>query len=307
LTTSPFSKSEAGVSVDVSAFVINGLKIPAESATDSVSSMTMYEKARLASLTIKVADKTAFALQGLGFEVAPPEGGKPMQFTGAADKFSVDLTLVEDPSYKFFIDALGYQNLDGFFEMAGSWQPADGRWSLSQYDISIENAGTLGLKLDFGGFTPEVVKAIREITTKQDEASAEADNSGNEMAMFGLMQQMTFNSATFRFDDDTLTSRAIDVVAKQQGRKPSDIVNFAKASLPFAMMQMNTPELTAEISTAINAYLDDPQSIEISATPPAPVPFAMIAAIGGSSPDDAGKMTAALWKALGVKVTANRK
>ena len=36
------------------------------------------------------------------------------------------------------------------------------------------------------------------------------------------------------------------------------------------MMQSNTPELATEISAAVNAYLDDPQSIEIAAAPPAP-------------------------------------
>ncbi len=76
------------MTVDLSAIVVNGLSIPAEGATDPLSSMTMYESIELASMTVKVADKTAFALQGLGFEVTPPEDGKPMEFTGAAEKFS---------------------------------------------------------------------------------------------------------------------------------------------------------------------------------------------------------------------------
>ena len=160
LTTSPFSKSEDGCRSISSPVVVNGLRIPAEGATDPMSSMTMYESVKLASMTVKVADKTAFAMQGLGFDLAPPEAGKPMAFTGAAEKFSMDLTLIEDPTYKGYIDALGYQNLNGFFKMAGSWQPADGRWSLSQYDISIENAGTLGMTLDLGGLTPEIIKSI---------------------------------------------------------------------------------------------------------------------------------------------------
>ena len=307
LTTAPFSKSEDGVAVDISSFVVNGLKIPAEGAADPASSMTMYESADLASMTVRIADKTAFALQGLGFEMTPPEGGKPLEFTGAAEKFSVDLTLVEDPQYKTIIDQLGYQNLNGFFEMAGSWQPTDGRWAVSQYDVSIENAGTFGITMDFGGFTPDVVNSIREISTKMAEASDGADNSGSEMAMLGLMQQITFHSITARFDDDTLTSRAVDVVATQQRQKPADIINLAKAAIPFALMSLNSPELTAEVSAAVNTYLDDPQSIEVAAVPPAPVPFALIGATAMSSPDDAAQTTNALWKILGVKVTANEK
>src|SRR5690606_1445027 len=104
-------------------------------------------------MNVSVGGKRAFEMQGLGFEMAAPEGGKPMEFNGAAEKFSVDLTLVDDPQYKGIIQALGYETLDGYFEMAGSWQPEDGRWSLSQYDVSFENVGMIGTTLDFGGFT----------------------------------------------------------------------------------------------------------------------------------------------------------
>ena len=230
LTTSPFSKSEDGVSVDMSAFVVNGLNIPAEGATDPVSSMTMYESARLASLTVKVADKTAFAMQGLGSRSrrrrrkADGSSPAPQRNSAWTSRWS------RIRRTRRYIDALGYQNLNGFFEMAGSWQPADGRWSLSQYDISIENAGTFGMTLDLGGFTPEFVKSIREISTRMAETSSGRDNSADEMAMLGLMQQMTFNSADRPFRRRQLTGRAINLVAKQQGQKPADIVNLAKAA-----------------------------------------------------------------------------
>ena len=51
-----------------------------------------------------------------------------------------------------------------------------------------------------------------------DATSADADDSADEMAMLGLMQQMTFNSAAIRFDDASLTSRAINLVARSKAR-----------------------------------------------------------------------------------------
>ena len=62
---------------------------------------------------------------------------------------------------------------------------------------------------------------------------AGADNSAQGMAMLGLMQQLTFNGASIRFDDDSLTGKVLDYVAKQQGMKPEDIANQAKAIVPF--------------------------------------------------------------------------
>jgi hypothetical protein len=126
------------------------------------------------------------------------------------------------------------------------------------------------------------------------------------MEMLGLMQQLSFNGATIRFDDASLTGKILDYVAKQQGQKREDVVNLAKAMLPFALMQVQLPDLAAAISPAVNTYLDDPRSIEIKATPPQPVPFAMIGGAAMASPNDPGATAKALWSMLGVTVTANQ-
>ena len=119
------------------------------------------------------------------------------------------------------IEALGYQHINGYFEMAGSWQPTDGRMGLTQYDISVENAGTLGMTFDLGGYTPDFVKSIQEMQKKMAAQPAGADNSAQGLAMLGLMQQLTFNGASIRFDDDSLTGKVLEFVAKQQGQKPA--------------------------------------------------------------------------------------
>lgn len=300
LTTAPFSKTEDGISVDISSFSINGLSLAAEGDTDPMAALMLYDSAELPSLSVKVADKTAFALNGLSFELTEPEDGKPLAFTGAAEKFTADLSLIEDPQSKAVIDALGYQNISGYFEMAGSWQPTDGRLTLSQNDIAIENAGTLGITFDLGGYTVDFVKSMQEMQKKMAEKPAGGDNSSEGIAMLGLMQQLTFNGASVRIDDNSLTGKVLAYVAAQQGQKPADIANQAKAILPFLLAQINNPDLAAQASAAVNAYLDDPQNIEIAAAPPAPVPFAQIMAGAMSNPMD-------LTKSLGVKVTANQK
>ncbi|TIQ76407.1 MAG: hypothetical protein E5X44_33155, partial [Mesorhizobium sp.] len=118
------------------------------------------------------------------------------------------------------------------------------------------------------------------------------------MAMLGVLQQLSFNSASIRFDDDSLTNKVLDYVGKQQGMSGKDVANQAKAVVPFGMAQLNNPELTAQVSAAVGKYLDDPQSIEILAKPPAAVPFALIMAGAMSNPTD-------LTKTLGVTVKAN--
>ncbi len=79
--------------------------------------------------------------------------------------------------------------------MAGSWQPTDGRMALSQYDISVENAGTIGMTFDFGGYTPDFIKSMQEMQKQMAAQPDGADSSAQGMAMLGLMQQLTLHSA----------------------------------------------------------------------------------------------------------------
>lgn len=298
VSTDPFSKTQDGATVELSPIVFTGVKLPAEGATDALANILFYEGAKVDNFVVKLGDKTAFSLTGLSAEIAPPAGGEPMTFSGEADRFSADLSLVEDPQAKAAIQALGYENLSGSLAVNGSWQPTDGRMAFEQYDITVDNAGTFGMSFDLGGYTPAFIKSLQELQKKMAAQPEGADNSAEGMAMLGLMQQLTFHSASMRWDDDSLTNKVIDYVAKMQNMKPDDIRNQAKAIVPFMAAQLNNPDLSAKLTEAVVKYLDAPQSLEISAQPANPVPFAQIAAAGMSNPIE-------LTKTLGVTVTAN--
>ncbi|RWM05948.1 MAG: DUF945 domain-containing protein [Mesorhizobium sp.] len=298
VSTSAFEHSKDGVTLNLSPFVIHDMKVPAEGSTDPLGSMMMYKSAELSSMTVKVGDKTAFSMDGLAVQITPPADGKAMDFTANTEKFNADLTLVDDPKSKEAIDALGYQNISGNISMAGTWQPSDGKMELSKYDISVDNAGTLGMTFDLGGYTVDFIKSMQAMQKQLASQPEGADNSAQGMAMLGLLQQLSFNGASVRFDDDSLTGKVLDYVGKQQGMSAKDVANQAKAIVPFGMAQLNNPELTAEVSAAVNKFLDDPKSLEISAEPPSSVPFALIMAGAMSNPLD-------LPKTLGVKVKAN--
>jgi hypothetical protein len=294
-----YSTTEEGMTFSLAGASISGLTLPAAGSTDPLASLMLYDTADLATVSVKKGDKQLFSLDKLHVELTQPADGKPMAFTGAAEKFSADLTETEDPQSKAVIEALGYQQINGYFEMAGSWQPSDGRIGLSQYDISVENAGTLGMTFDLGGYTPEFVKSIQDLQKQMAAQPAGADNSAQGLAILGLMQQLTFNAASVRWDDDSLTKKVLDFVASSQGQKPEDIANQAKAVVPFLMATLNNPELTQQVTEAVTKYLDEPKSIEISAEPDAAVPFAVImAGAMSSAPQD-------LAKTLAVSVSAN--
>ncbi|CAI2935270.1 conserved exported protein of unknown function [Aminobacter niigataensis] len=299
LSTEAYSLTEGTTKVDVSPLNIGNVSLPAEGSTDPLASFLMYETANLDNVSVKIGDKQAFQMTNFAAEVTPPADGNAMEFTGSAEKFTADLSLVEDPQSKAAIDALGYQNISGDFQLAGTWQPTDGRMALSNYDITVDDAGTLGMTFDLGGYTVDFLKSVQDLQKKMADQPEGTDNSAQGLAMLGLMQQLTFNGATVRFDDDSVTNKVLEYVGKQQGMSAKDIANQAKAIVPFMLMELNNPELAAQVTAAVTAYLDNPKSLEIAAKPASPVPFALLAASGMSNPKE-------LPKTLGLTVTANQ-
>jgi len=305
-STAPISSTTEGVTVDLSEIVIKGLKIPAEDSDDPLAAISFYDSVEMASASVKMADKTVFSISGLSAVISPPVEGKPMDFTAGVASFSGDLSGVTDPQTKAIVDAFGYQTINGSYATAGTWNLADGRLNVTQNDVVVENAGKFGFKADISGYTLDFIKQMQEVQKKMAaQPAGEAASSAADMEMLGLLQQLSLNGAAIRFDDASLTGKVLDFVAQQQGQKREDVVNLAKASLPFLLMQMQLPDLAAVISPAVNTYLDDPKSIEIKAAPAAPVPFPLIAAAGMANPDP-GAAAKAIWSLLGVTVTANQ-
>jgi len=65
------SPEEDGMTVALSGASITGLKLPAENATDALSSMMMYESAKLDNFAVNKGDKEIFGLQNLHAEITP--------------------------------------------------------------------------------------------------------------------------------------------------------------------------------------------------------------------------------------------
>ena len=63
------------------------------------------------------------------------------------------------------------------------------------------------MTVDLGGYTPAFVKSMQDMQKQMAAQPAGADNSAQGLAMLGLMQQLTFNSASIRWDDDSLTKQ----------------------------------------------------------------------------------------------------
>lgn len=293
-----YSVENAGATASMTDVSISGLRLPPPDSTDPMDSVMLYDKAKIGEVSVKRDGKQVFDMTGFHVDITRPEGDNPLKFDGAADGFTADLSGVDDPKSKAAIKALGYETVKGSFSMAGSWAPKTGEASLDTYKLIVEDAGTFDISLKMNGYTPEFIRSLHAIRKKIAEAP-EDQKTAQSMALLGLMQQLSFSGATIRFDDDSLTGKVMDYAAEQQGTKRSDIANQAKAVLPFMLMKLNNPDLSAEVTKAVSTFLDDPKNLAIVAAPPNPVPLAMIAAGAMGAPQQ-------LPETLGLKIIANQ-
>lgn len=292
-----YSMSDSERSFYVNNVRAEGVLVPAEGQKLPYGGMTAYQNVSVSEIGLDIKGAEVLRMNDFHVEMTSPEDGSPLEYSGALEALSIDFTTMPDPQTRGILEALGYLKMEGFLEMGGSWNPADGQLDMSQFDLTVNDAGTLGFALSLGGYTTAFLEQLQAMQT-QLTSNPGGDNSAAGMAMLGLMQQLTFNSASISFFDDTLTSKVIGFVASMQGVDPVVITNQAKGMVPFLMMQLNNPELTNMVTTAVTKFLDDPKSLVIAAEPNAPVPFAVIMAAAMSAPQT-------LPQQLGVTVSAN--
>ncbi len=290
-----------GVHITVKNIEISGLSVPKEATDANFQGMPIYESASTGEIAIEKDGKTIVSIGSTAGKMDRAGDNSSVTFKATVADIAADLTAIpsKDPKAAAVIDALQLQQLQGEVNMTGSWEVATGKVDLSEYSMDLRDVGKLNIKLNFSGYTMEFLKAMREAQeamAKNPDQKAAQSSFG--LAMMGLMQQLTFNSAAVRFDDASITKRVLDFAGQQQGVNGEQFAQSLKAMAPIMLARLNMPEFQAQLTTALNAYLDNPESIEIVAAPSSPVPVPQIMGAVMGAPQT-------IPQVLGVSVNAN--
>lgn len=295
-----FQQSEDDFDIALKGVSIEGLILPKEAEDAPYGGLMQYRRFALESARVgKNGDEPIFTLGNLVADTDLGDGANKMSFEGSAESFSLDLSKLTDSREAHEqLKEYGYEQLSGRVDMAGSWTLDDGRMQVSRYDLKLDNAGTLAITADISGYTPEFLRTLQEMQEKMENGTEEQQQAQG-LAMLGLMQQLNLHGASIRFSDASLTGKLIAYVAAQQGVKPEDVANQAKAIVPLMAGQYLGPDLTQSLAKAVTTYLDDPRNLTISIAPEEPMPFAVLMGTAMGSPE-------ALAKQVGLQVRANQ-
>ncbi|TAV84998.1 hypothetical protein [Rhizobium leguminosarum] len=276
---------------------ITGLTIPANATGDTLNDFLLYETVSTGPIALNIKGKDVLAIESIESNLERQDGGFAYDANVAGLK--ADLSQVEDANAKEAIEKLGLTTLDGAVTMKGIWEIESGKVAVDEYAFDFKNVGRLNFAVDFSGYTLGFIKSLQEaVKTAEANPNKEEANQAVGLAMLGLMQQLTINSASIRFDDASITKKALDYAGSQQGVTGDQLAQSLKGLVPMMMAQLNIPELQNQVAAAVTTYLDGPKSLTISAAPEKPVPVPMIIGAAMGAPNT-------IPSVLGVKVTAN--
>ncbi|SMD09126.1 hypothetical protein [Rhizobium sp. RU36D] len=285
--------------ITASDIYLSGLYVPADPNGDKLDSVMLYDEAHSGSVSVVVDGKQVVAIKEAVGSLMQYEDASGVEFEGSVTGISADLSLVNDPASKDAIEKLGLQKIEGDFTTKGSWELASGAFDIEEYSLDFANIGRLDLSFGFSGFTMALVKELQSTAkTMQDKPNDEQAQQAAGIAMLGLMQQMSFTGAEISFADAGITQRGLEYAGAQQGQSADQMKQLVKAMVPIGLSQLKLGELQNTVSAAVNAYLDKPENITVSAAPENPVPFPMIMGAAMGAPETLVKM-------LNVAVTSN--
>lgn len=219
--------------------------------------------------------------------------------TFAVSNIWADLSTVgeEEPEAGAIIEALGLTNISGNITQSMTWGMADGHVVIDEFLFDFADVGALNFTADISGFTPAMLDKVYAMQNADLDPESEEAQNQQMMAGMEIAQALTITGASIRYDDASLAGKLLDMFAAQSGADRAAFVEGLKAMLPTVIAQSGVPALVDLLVPPASAFLDDPQSLEVSVQPPTPTSVLVLSA-AASNP-------AGLIQAMGLTVTAN--
>lgn len=274
--------------------------IPALANANSLDGMLFYQDASASDIEFYDGDNRVLAIDSI---YATMNHDKTTGVVGArfeVEDFTVDLTDLNDANANEMLNKMQIELLSGDFSVGGSWNTKNGDLDIEEIKLDIDNIGTLTAKFSIAGYTMEFVQNLQEAAKEQAGNTDDPDAASTAgLTLLGMAQELGFKSALIQFKDASITKRAIDYMAQEQGVSAPEFTTMIKAVVPMYVSQMGIPALEKSIVAAVNTFIDNPQTIAIEAKPKATVSAPDILGTALGNPAD-------LVDVLGVTIDANK-
>lgn len=261
-------------------------KTAADASDDPSSKITNYEHAELTNIVFTDENGSTLPIGKIAVQVTKrSDGGEPRGGTLAMENAVVDTATLEDEDTKKKLTDLGYDEIVIGATATADWAETDGTTTLDELTITAEDMGTVSISGKFLGFTPDVIAQLQR-----------DDNDFNKLMQ--AMQGVSVSNLSIRYDDSSLADRAMTLAAKEQDVSKAELADTLNMQTTQMLAMLENKPFEEKVSAAVKAFLAAPSSLQISASPQQPVPFAQLVGTVMMAPQT-------LPTVLAVDVTAN--
>ncbi len=254
--------------------------VPSAEEIKAKAKLRPFSSMNIANMKVSGGDlPVPLEIANVGASLDLDDGGLPRDFSlnVASINIPAELIATADNDFKQLVEGLGYQSFVFNVLVEGGYETDKDRLTLRSFAIEAPDVGKFSLAGTISG-----VKASDLATDQSPDALAN-----------GKLENMTI-----RFENSGVVERALDMQAKMMGASREDIVAQLNGALPFMLNAINNPPFQEKVAKAAQAFLTDPKSLTITASPAQPVAFQEIMGSAMSAPQT-------LPDSLAIDVTAN--
>ncbi|MFW6027464.1 MAG: hypothetical protein ACOC91_01520, partial [bacterium] len=243
---------------------------------------------KVSNVKVSVPGVGDFTLEEWSTEDTQNVAGLPLGGKGKLKNLVIPGSAFADSEVKPVLDALGAEELRINISGASTFDKEDNVWDMSKFLIEVEKFGSLETGFRFGG-----------MGFLNDLVGMPADEFASSGMQQRILQEMTFARLQLTYRDQGAVEYLLNSMAEQGGVERSRIAQqyvqqFDTLRAPFG----EAPALD-ELSAALNTFLQEPESLNLTFNPEEPISLAELTAVGMAAP-------AQLVETLGFSAEANQ-
>ncbi len=292
--------TDDGVNLVVRNIVFNNVLVSGDPANDPLSSMKIYQSASVGPISVDIKGANVFRIDNIGVTSIFNDDQSAIEGSYEVSGIYSDLSQIDDPEAQAQLASFDISEINARMDGAFSRDLSDGRMVVEESSVTIDNIGKLDITFDISGYDLESIQQLQQAGKDLagiEPGSPEYKARGLQTVM-GLVTKLSLNEFAVRFDDDSITAKALAMMSERAGITDKQMIVGLAAMIPVKLAGMVPPDLIEQVVAAMTDFLKNPQSIEVSSKPE--VALAFLSLMG------AAKDPAALIDLLNLSVVANQ-
>jgi len=263
-------KAEAGdLTVAISGYEERGIALPRDPNTDPFAGVWRSDALKIRRFHVALKGAEAFSFDNLDNELTISEGSLGVdRYT--VERYTVNLPAALSAAQQNTIPSLPIETITGQLDLTFAMDVESGE-AQSKLQLVMDGLGVIKTNETLSGYTRDYLNRIRKSAAQQPKTH---EASGNyPMELLELFSELQLVESSSRFEDKGLTQLLLEYAAKSQGMSPEQMRATTKQSLALLTLDLEKKLGDANAAEAIEAFLENPRSIELRSRPKKPVPL----------------------------------